>query len=176
MHYLSISQFDNVTSLTVHCCLAMALQCPCAVFHETGHVTIQLSLCNLILQMISAQVLNVFLACFWNNFQSWLPPRQVLQTPSKQLGLTDKKGVGAQLSDWLCLEHTGLFSDCGFLHANVNFLHKSLFSPAISTCMELPRHAQWKQVYKHAFPVHPMPQAAFTHTDSGGQNRACSGC
>lgn len=52
-------------------------------------------------------------------------------------------------------EHTGLFSDCGLLHANVNVVHKSLFSPAISTCRELPRNAQGKQVYKHAFPVHP---------------------
>lgn len=114
-----------------------------------------LSSCHLILQMISAQVLNVFLTCFWNNFQSWLPPDRYYKLPvsSQVWWLSREWELSFQIG--YAWEHTGLFSDCGFLHANVNFVHKSLFSPAISSCTELPRHAQWKQVYKHAFPVIP---------------------
>lgn len=96
----------------------------------------------------------------WNNFKSWLPPSNyLLQIHSKQLGPTSKY-VSMEFSFQIgyALKHIGLFNDCGFLHANVNFVHKSLFSPEISTYMELPRNTQWKQVYKHAFPVHPMPQ------------------
>lgn len=40
------------------------------------------------------------------------------------------------------LKHTGLFSDISFLHANVNFVHRSLFSPKISSYIKMPSSFQ----------------------------------